>query len=73
MIDGVTSTGNGGMPGILRRARSSNAVAKPLSGDILRAFDNYNTELAAAAEGLDTFYSMVCESKPNPHPSNIES
>ena len=51
MLDGVISSGNGGMPSLLRKSKSSNPVSKPLSGDVLRAFDAHNTALAAAAEG----------------------
>ena len=51
MLDGLLSSDNQGMPGILRRARSSNAINKPLSGDVLRAFDDYNKELADVAQG----------------------
>ncbi|CAE7194098.1 unnamed protein product [Symbiodinium sp. CCMP2592] len=46
MLDGLIANGNQNMPGILRRAKSSNAVNKPLSGDVLRAFDDYNKDLA---------------------------
>ena len=51
MLDGMISAGNGGMPSLLRKPKSSNPVTKPLSGDVLRAFDARNTALAAAAEG----------------------
>ena len=51
MLDGLLGNGNQNMPGILRRAKSSAAINKPLSGDVLRAFDDYNKDLAEAAQG----------------------
>ena len=51
MLDGIMG-GAGAVPGLLQRARRPNPGNTPLSGDILRAFDTYNTDLAAAAGGL---------------------
>ena len=60
MLDGLLSDGNQGMPGLLRRARSSNGLSKPLSGDVLRAFDDYNKELAEVTQGkLQLKYALT--------------
>ena len=55
---GLTSNG---MPSVLHR-RAPTTVAHPLNGDVLKAFDKYNTglqEAAAVACGL----SELCECK----------